>query len=74
MADPADYAGEENAVHERAREAARLQRLAQPVIHSLECERCDEPIPLARRQAMADRECIYCVECLGQIERRGGRG
>lgn len=32
-----------------------------------ECEECGEPIPLARRKAIA---CRYCVSCQTKLERK----
>lgn len=73
MADPADLAARESAIHDQARERAHAQRMALKPVHALTCEECDEPIPLARRQALADRDCLMCIECQSALEKHGGR-
>lgn len=69
MADNADRAADEYAVHEQARAASRVN--AAPV-HRLGCEWCGCAIPLARRQALAGRDCLTCIDCQSLLERRGG--
>lgn len=69
MADAADRAADEYAVYENARAANR--QVAAPV-HSLECESCGCAIPLARRQALAGRDCLTCIDCQSLLERKGG--
>lgn len=70
MADNADRAADEYAVHEQARAAAR-QVVAAPV-HRLGCEECDAPIPLERRQALVGHDCLLCIDCQQLVERKGG--
>jgi RNA polymerase-binding transcription factor DksA len=69
MADNADRAADEYAVHEQARAAGRVK--VAPV-HRLGCDECDEPIPLARREALAGHDCLLCVDCQELLERKGG--
>lgn len=69
MADNADRAADEYAVHEQARAASRLN--AAPV-HRLGCEDCDAPIPLGRRQALVGHDCLLCIDCQQLQERKGG--
>ena len=70
MADNADRAADEYAVHEHARSVARSGR-PMPV-HQTHCEECGTPIPYARRQALADRDCDTCVDCQALLEQKGG--
>lgn len=69
MADNADRAADEYAVHEQARAASRVN--AAPV-HRLGCEECDAPIPLERRQALVGHDCLLCIDCQELVERKGG--
>ncbi|MCY1311011.1 phage/conjugal plasmid C-4 type zinc finger protein, TraR family [compost metagenome] len=39
-----------------------------------DCEDCGDPIPVARRLALAGRGCVRCIECQGQAERRAAHG
>lgn len=72
MADNADRAVDEYAVHEQARAAALLVRAAP--VHRLGCEECDAPIPLERRRALVGRDCLLCIDCQQLLEQKGGRG
>ena len=69
MADNADRAADEYAVHEQARAAARVSVVP---VHRLGCEDCDTPIPLERRQALVGHDCLLCVDCQSLLERKGG--
>ncbi|RMH85207.1 hypothetical protein EA796_06775 [Pseudomonas sp. AOB-7] len=70
MADNADRAADEYAVHEHAREATR--NAAAAPVHRLGCDECGEPIPLARREALAGHDCLTCIDCQVLLERKGG--
>ena len=39
-----------------------------------DCEDCGEPIPAARRLALAGRGCVRCIECQWLAERRAAHG
>ena len=72
MADIADFAND--LVQERLDQALAARHAAKPAlaVHSfLFCEGCDEPIPEARRLALAG--CTQCVQCQSIDELREAR-
>lgn len=70
MADNADRAADEYAVHEQARAAARLAKPAP--VHSQFCDHCGVTIPKARLEALAGYDCLTCIDCQVLLDRKGG--
>ncbi|MCY1297051.1 phage/conjugal plasmid C-4 type zinc finger protein, TraR family [compost metagenome] len=66
--DIADIANDSVLLQMEQRLAARQP--AQGGASAEECADCGDPIPPARRLAMAGRGCVRCIECQGLAERR----
>lgn len=67
--DPLDRAAEYEANHREGALARQREQSQSHAISAYECEECGEPIPEARRQAVAGCRC--CISCQEEMERYG---
>jgi len=67
MADLFDKAQEVDAMFRKIAIDKAMRRTTLP--SALICEECGEDIPAARREKVPG--CRYCVDCQGEIERKG---